>query len=386
MRRALLTLSLICLMAALAPAQQAKLGVKGIEPNDDVIYGSLIREDANGIPAAVVRVKLPIEGAGFDGDLIGDPLFDVNEYIVWLEAGCRMVEIKCPRAETLRVYFEDYGVERLESKTGYTLRLDVPAALLGMSGENGIFTLLLKPTYASVSVDGRVCTATDGVVAEALPYGEHVWSAGAPGYKTSEGKFTLSPERRNFAINLELTPLPPESEQPDPVKMCAQALALLDQGKKKEGISLLGKAADSGDDKAQEEMGRRLLYGIDVKKNVAEGLRYLRMAADQGRYKSAFRLAHIYSQPGIFLPKEKKMQRDYKEAAHWYEMTIKNAPAGDKSTLSDALCNLGIYYLEGKGVARDERKGVELLERAAALGDIIAALRLKNLSQSKGSE
>lgn len=167
-------------MAALAPAQQAKLGVKGIEPNDDVIYGSLIREDANGIPAAVVRVKLPIEGAAFDGDFIGDPLFDVNEYIVWLEAGCRM--------------------------------------------------------------------------------------------------------------------------------------------------------------------------------------------------------------ESMFLPKEKKMQRDYKEAAHWYEMTIKNAPAGDKSTLSDALCNLGIYYLEGKGVVRDERKGAELLERAAALGDIIAALRLKNLSQSKGSE
>lgn len=123
---------LLILIAVLLPSVCVKADLKpqSLAPNGDLIYGNLIRKDLNNIDAAVVRVKLPVQGVKFDGDLIGEPTFDVNEYIVWLEAGCRMMEIKCPGENTLRIYFEDFGIPSLESRTGYDLTFARPSVKL----------------------------------------------------------------------------------------------------------------------------------------------------------------------------------------------------------------------------------------------------------------
>lgn len=89
----------------------------------DISASKYERLDLNGNPCALVKVRLPIEGCKFEGNVI-DWKFDVNEYWVWLTKGTKRFDIKCPDSETLSVFFGKVSdIESLESGMTYDLRL-----------------------------------------------------------------------------------------------------------------------------------------------------------------------------------------------------------------------------------------------------------------------
>ncbi|MEJ2454277.1 MAG: tetratricopeptide repeat protein [Candidatus Thiodiazotropha sp.] len=70
--------------------------------------------------------------------------------------------------------------------------------------------------------------------------------------------------------------------------------------------------AEEGDAEAQYRLGMLLLFGQGVKQRVAEGLEWLKRAADNGSYLAANELAQIYTSGREVAP-------DEQEAMKWIE-------------------------------------------------------------------
>ena len=103
-----------------------------------------------------------------------------------------------------------------------------------------------------------------------------------------------------------------------------------------------------------EELGRRLLQGINVPKDPQAGAGWLLRAAALGSAQSAFNVGVMYERGFI-------VERDSSKAAEWYR---KAANAG----LPTAKHNLALLLRDGKGVARDVKAAVQLLLSARASG------------------
>jgi peptidoglycan hydrolase-like protein with peptidoglycan-binding domain len=120
------------------------------------------------------------------------------------------------------------------------------------------------------------------------------------------------------------------------------------------GIDELRTRAGQNEVAAMEELGRRLLQGINVPKDPQAGAGWLLRAAALGSAQSAFNVGVMYERGFI-------VERDSSKAAEWYR---KAADAG----LPTAKHNLALLLRDGKGVARDVKAAVQLLLSAAHQG------------------
>ena len=154
----------------------------------------------------------------------------------------------------------------------------------------------------------------------------------------------------------------------------------------------LRRAAQHGDAMAQHDMGLRYHTGTGVPQNDDEATRWTRMAADQGLLRAQVFLgnAHLTG---------RGVSQDEQEALRWFRMAAQNGSSGAKVALgklhkagivlpqSDAeamrlfqdakdhayynrdkcesLYQLGVMYLEGRGVDTNIRKAVRLFRSSA---------------------
>lgn len=112
--------------------------------------------------------------------------------------------------------------------------------------------------------------------------------------------------------------------------------------------------AQDGDPDAQFQLGIRLVIGEGVRKNPAEGLKWLTKAADGGHTKAMHALGALYEEG-------QGVDQSFEKAASWYE----KAAAKD---LPDAQFSLAMLYQNGRGVKEDPVKATELAQKAAAGG------------------
>jgi TPR repeat protein len=135
---------------------------------------------------------------------------------------------------------------------------------------------------------------------------------------------------------------------------------------KLQGLTWLAKAADNGVAQAQYELARRLRTGDGVPRDLLQSMHYYHEAADQGHVEAAFALA-------LMLEAGAGLDRPYPEqAAGWYEkLAVAQVHAG-------AAHNLGILYVQGRGVTKDARKARDLFELAIAMSgdEAMASLSL----------
>ena len=118
------------------------------------------RNDRNGIPCAVIRVGIALQGVVFDGNTIGKPVYNTGEYLVYMPEGSKQVTIRHDSYLPLTVVFADYGIDKVESSSTY--RLTVPTGAAPPPQRKGNFlTMNVTPTSSQVSIDDGVSTATD---------------------------------------------------------------------------------------------------------------------------------------------------------------------------------------------------------------------------------
>jgi len=117
----------------------------------------------------------------------------------------------------------------------------------------------------------------------------------------------------------------------------------------------LNKAAESGYISALNNLAHFLLFKDTIYKDIPRGLQYAIKAAEYGDEEAQNALGLCYEE-GL------GVEKNYEEAFKWFSLAVKNG-AGPC-----ALSNLARCYREGKWVAIDKKKAAMLEKRAKILG------------------
>ena len=134
-----------------------------------------------------------------------------------------------------------------------------------------------------------------------------------------------------------------------------------------EGIRLIRKAADQGNEMAQVQLASSYLHGLHgIPKNEAEGIRLLRKLADQGNEAAQLLLVICYIS-GHGIPKDE---------AEGIRLLRKLAEQGNEAAqIQLALLSIGGHH----GIPKNEAEGVRLLRKLAEQGNETAQMMLKQL-------
>lgn len=130
-----------------------------------------------------------------------------------------------------------------------------------------------------------------------------------------------------------------------------------------EDLQSLEDKADAGDAEAETTLALAYHAGVLLKQNDADALRLLHKAADQG-YMAAQESLGIFSEAGIGME-----QPDPVKALEWYKKAVQQGS-------QDAATNIGLMYVQGRGVPKNAAEAVTWLRRAADGGDPIAQYNL----------
>ena len=125
-----------------------------------------------------------------------------------------------------------------------------------------------------------------------------------------------------------------------------------------EAAKWLGRAAEAGNARAQENLAGLYYQGLGVAQDYGEAFKWFRLAAQAGEA-PAERMLGVFYQDGY------SVAPDSAEAAKWYRSA---AEQGDVL----AQQRLGYHYLSGLGVSKDYVEGYKWASLAAAQGDEIS--------------
>jgi hypothetical protein len=127
----------------------------------------------------------------------------------------------------------------------------------------------------------------------------------------------------------------------------------------------LEKSANSGMPNAQYQLAILYQRGLGVSSDMKNAHQWFLQAARQGHVRAQYNLATLYLEG-------KGTKRDYEEAALWFSR------AG-RAGLAEAHYSLGTIHEDGLGVERDPRKAADYYRRALAAGSARAAGKLTRL-------
>lgn len=194
------TLVFFCVMLVVAMAQKPAT-VKSFTATADHIPGKERRKDYSGVQCALVKVQVVDDITRVEGNKIGDIVNKGVEKWIYMCKGSRNVRIHLKNHLPVKVMFQDYKINGLESNRVYELVLEIPDAPAptvapivqqqARSETTQTLTIKFKPTNATVLVDSKPYQG-DGKVEMSLPVGEHSYMIAAVGYITAEGTVKLN--------------------------------------------------------------------------------------------------------------------------------------------------------------------------------------------------
>ncbi len=173
-----------------------ELTVLGFRPTSEIMHVPIQRADANNEICAMIRVLLPVSGVTFEGQTVGDSPYNGSEYRVYMTRGTKMLKVNCPGHYPLMVDFRDYGINALEGKRIYELKLKAQSFVQPQAADPGANYLILnvQPAHGvSVKVDGTSQIVDGGTVSVYLKYGRHTYHVESDGYAPEEGTVEIGP-------------------------------------------------------------------------------------------------------------------------------------------------------------------------------------------------
>lgn len=160
--------------------------------------------------------------------------------------------------------------------------------------------------------------------------------------------------------------LTPAQPTPEELAEKAKQQALLqekqrlaaEKARKEKALKSLITKADSGDIASQLKLADMYLNGTDVKKDIAESIRWLTAAATADNPEAQFRLSeHYWSGKGV--------QRNGLNALKWLTLAAENG-------LAQAQIKLADEYANGRNVPKDTLLELQWLNKAAQQNDVAA--------------
>jgi TPR repeat protein len=127
-------------------------------------------------------------------------------------------------------------------------------------------------------------------------------------------------------------------------------------------------APEPTDAEEQFELGRRFMWGLEgTEKDLRAGLKWLRLAAEQGHPRAQTQLGMAYQ-------KARGVRRDIPESVKWMRMAAEQGHA-------KAQFELGVYYRDGKGVPKDQVLGLMWLLLSQERGGIASRVVAPGLAR-----
>lgn len=172
------------------------------EQTNDLTARSNPRDDLNGNPCALVKVRMAVDNATFKGMVIGDVDYRNGEYYVYMPEGAKKLSVSAPNYLVLDVKFEDYGVGALEGKTTYLLVINKPGEMEMSTLKNILFQL--TPKDATLTLNGAKQNVENGSAKIQLPNGTYRYTVSSKYYQSKETTFTVTDGMDNAPININL--------------------------------------------------------------------------------------------------------------------------------------------------------------------------------------
>lgn len=339
---------LLCLQNVVCAQQIEVLGVD--EDLSDLAASVHRRKDGNGDPCALVKVMLPVEDAKFDGYIVGDVRYDTGVYWVYMTAESKKLVIKHPQYAATTLDFTKYNINGVQALRTYIVRIKA-----GESQKKQTLTISFSPSNASVIIDGKMYPSDNGKVTGMFPVGRHEVIIAAVGYESYEGSVTL---RESSPSNIQTTliksafvDIPHSIEQNNNVTNVSSSTSM-----KEQTVNTYSANSQYILDKLEE--GKRLYDNKDY----TPAYKCFKMAAEAGNAKAQYNLGLCYMD-GKGIP-----QNSF-EGAKWY---LKSAEQGN----TKAQCDLGACYALGNGVKQDYMVAVEWYRMAAEQGYAMAQSNL----------
>jgi len=189
MKGKILSAMLLMCMITLNMAAQGEATIKSFVETTDHISGNNRRNDLNGNPCALVKVQVVDEIVRVEGNRIGNIVNKGVEKWVYMCKGSRNMRIHLKNHLPVKVMFQDYKINGLESNRVYELVIestDIP----NQTGKQKL-TINYAPSHAMVLIDSKSYRGNGRIETE-LPVGEHRYIIAAEGYITAEGTVRLN--------------------------------------------------------------------------------------------------------------------------------------------------------------------------------------------------
>lgn len=348
MKKRYLAIALALLCKCSVWAQELKVISFEADPFD-MTAQQANKKDGNGETCALVKVQILSDKVRFDGDIVGQPQHNQNEYHVYLVPECQRLSISTDNTMPSDIEFGDYGIEELKGGCTYILKLEMPEKAPGAIFEIGM-------PDVTIVVDGEEYTTdASGGLDLSLNNGEHTYKISKSGYKTYEGTIVVDkiPAIRKiemqrgdglqnkgllsftYPLNSEFTIVPVNALSQPPSK------SVIATG---EQIALNGTY--------QIRFNKKKYVPKTIAVTVTPG-DDIKMALS-----------------GIALEADKRLEsNDYSKAFKDYR---KLANKGDDL----AQYKLGCFYFEGKGTSADRSLAMNYWENAAKQGNMDAYRKL----------
>lgn len=197
-RKVIFFLLVFCSFFITATAQKAAK-VKSFTLTTDHISGSDRRKDLNGTLCALVKIQVVDNIERIEGNKIGNIVNRGVEKWVYMCKGSRNMKIHLKNHLPLKVLFQNYKINGLESNRVYEMVIEIPDAPVStisatsQSYETKYQKLIINytPTTSMVLVDSKPHKG-NGTIELKLPIGEHSYIIAAEGYSVYEGTIKLN--------------------------------------------------------------------------------------------------------------------------------------------------------------------------------------------------
>lgn len=201
MKKGLFTLLFLCATVLNVTAQQPAT-IKSFVQTTDHISGADRRVDANGVPCALVKVQVVDDIERVEGNKIGNIINKGVEKWVYMCRGSRNMRIHLKNFLPVKVMFQDYKINGLESNRVYELVLSLPKPVVTEEPKTQMGLLRLEgiPSNAEVTISSEQMkpkvygAQEDGRLELSLPYGRYNYLVKAVGYYDANGSVFVSDE------------------------------------------------------------------------------------------------------------------------------------------------------------------------------------------------
>ena len=156
----------------------------------------------------LVKVRLAVSGATFEGWVLKQEPHGAGEYWVFMAKGSGGLTVKAPGYLPLEVDFSNYDDCIVKSLHTYILTITLPQAAVAGPVDDGMryLAMTVDPKNSTVFVDGAQQTVdANGEVSVLLPKGTHRYQVSAPGYATKEGSVEVGDDNRPLSVKLVST-------------------------------------------------------------------------------------------------------------------------------------------------------------------------------------